>query len=189
MLPGNIMHIYSHILPASLNVTVNVFTHNEAISIVVLFYSLCPPPAVSIRKIPKNVSGPLFFFYYHKVSKTFEALYSVLCWFRSHSASPHPNRLRGGTQPFVAITPDLDLTETTSAPPPPPPRPPLKSQRCGDFSGPPLRAQTQPLAAVCLPPLCFGPHSPPFPCVSISRFTQTRTRAFHIHPNKTAPPW
>lgn len=45
MLPGNIMHIYSYVFPASLNVTVNVSTSNEAISLcfVFLFYPPLQP--------------------------------------------------------------------------------------------------------------------------------------------------
>lgn len=53
MLPGNIMHIYSYI-PASLNVTVNVSTSNEAISL-----CFCSIPRTPALLLPPPVFPPL----------------------------------------------------------------------------------------------------------------------------------
>ncbi len=74
MLPGTIMHIYSYI-PDLLNVTVNVSTSNEAISLCFCSVPSTLPsssfPCVSClnEDIPENVSGSLYFLYYHNVSK------------------------------------------------------------------------------------------------------------------------
>lgn len=122
MLPGNDVHIYSYILLALLNVTVNVSASNEAISLF-FFCSIIPPPPTPMPS-PQWIPLPLL------KRGTFLKMVHVPCSYAITIMSLNfrgtlfasllipftlgftsTKHLRGQTLPLEQRAPSIDLTE------------------------------------------------------------------------------